>query len=202
MLIAISGPSSCGKTTLLQTLIQEQNNLTDSFLKTPFQVLNRQFARELLLKLNLNIQRDFHSLEVIKNFQEELLEYKLEVEKEFFESDDLWFTERSFLDFFVFFKLYLQQFPDQSLDLSSYKTRCIELSKRYKSIIYLEEIPKREDDSLRIIEKNHLLQQKLLFKNLFQTNSFSSLFLLKEKELSSRKEDVFCILSSLSFFKS
>ncbi len=191
MLIALSGPSSCGKTTLLQSLYPYQRDF-------PFTLLTHQYARELLELKGWSVKTHLNNPENIVLFQKELLDYKRSIEEPFFHSQELVITERSFIDLFVFYQLYTLQFPKFHFDLDNYRSTCIELSKQYTSIVYLKNTPVVEDDSIRIVDQQHLQRQQLLFSRIFQTEKFPSFFIVEDTLLSSRKKAIFSLLTLLT----
>ena len=159
MLIAISGPSSSGKGTILYDLESRG-----------YSVLHRQYARELLAELNLTVN-DIKSLSVTDklNFHQLLLTRKRTVELPFIDTKELVFTERTFIDFYVYYYLY-QQFPS-----ITFLAECLKYTYNYyHQIFFLTECPVIENDGIRITDLEIINKQKDLFMSIYSSIGLSS----------------------------
>jgi hypothetical protein len=92
MLIAISGSQGCGKTTVLNEIE-----------KRGFNVIKRKTARSVLEDFSVKtLDEIYANPELLMKWQELIYQRKVEDEKEAIESEELWFTERSFADLFSY----------------------------------------------------------------------------------------------------
>lgn len=171
MLYSIFGPTSSGKSTLIRALQQQENYC-----------IGVQYARRLAQLKNYRIDDISKDPQTCMLFHLELLELKKKIEEFAIASSEIWFTERSFIDFFVFlsyyfqtkFKVYLkrdleaQQLkpdiePYYGLLYEFYK-QCVYLDRTfYTTRFYLTEIPNKENDNFRLIHDDFIKEQKLFY---------------------------------------
>lgn len=166
MLFSICGPSSCGKGTILSSLKNDFG----------YKEIQNQFAREVMKKMNMTTKDISSSLENTIKFHETLFLYKRDVEESFVSSKEVFLTERSFIDFYIYYSLILDSFDknqESKSILDNYYMRCIEYSLRfYSSIFFVSEIPHIEDDGIRIVDINFINKQKELFDIIFSKRCF------------------------------
>lgn len=182
-LYAISGCSSSGKTTLINSL--------------HYSKINTQYARSLLKEFNWTIDDIVKSKRNIDYFHDQCLLLKQSNEQQYIlfstKYDEPVFTERSFLDIFIYYALYYKQyhnsnfintlynhFDKKSNDINSlvithpyvnneetlyyFLKKTIELDNiYYQKIFYLNSIPVIEDDHVRIVNTDFINQQHKLF---------------------------------------
>lgn len=160
MLIAISGPSSSGKGTVLYDL--------ESY---GYCVIHQQYARTLLKEYRLSVDQLYQqSQSKIVEFHWNLLHLKERLEDELKNTPYPVFVERCFLDFYVYLTIQLGE------SNSEFFTQCIEKTMEYYTkIILLTECPCIESDGVRIANLDFINKQKNLFK------SFWSIPKLQEK---------------------
>jgi predicted ATPase len=126
MLLALTGPQGCGKTTVLTTLEEKGYN-----------VVKRKTARSVLADWGMSLEEIYADRILHMKFQDALLERKLEDEKELRNSDEIWFTERSFVDTFVYSAQSLARYNDCSEWLDQYYHDCSEAQIYYDTVVYI-----------------------------------------------------------------
>lgn len=131
MLISICGAQGSGKSTLIQGLLQSPDlNITPK-------VIERKTARSILSDWGLTLQQVYEDPQLITKFQDELLERKFQDEFEAANSDELWITERTYIDLLAYTVANVGRFNQYSDWLNTYAQRCNELQSTYNLILYL-----------------------------------------------------------------
>jgi hypothetical protein len=188
MLYAISGCSSSGKSTLIGALEEH------------YYVIRKQYARDLLKDRKWTIDDVRSSEESLDSFHLAFLGIKQCYERIFSKIDDHRshanspvFTERAFLDVFVFYALYYEKYyqcsflnhlftnivcdtpgstllscqcslTETEMKLFSFFQKCLYLdSMYYTKIYYLSQTPNIEYDSIRITSVDLINNQKDVF---------------------------------------
>jgi len=183
MLVAISGPSSSGKGTLLYDLES-----------AGYQVIQLQYARRLLKAYNTSVTELYQkSLAEIKEFHSQLLEFKAECEAGFIGSHSLVLVERTFLDFYVYLTT-----QTQHVDLEFYLKCFNKTNEFYKGIVFLSQCPVVEDDGIRIVNEEKINTQKALFTTIWSDPIFTNkLLVVSETERQERTNKVINYLQGL-----
>lgn len=126
MLIGISGSQGQGKSTVCDSL-QERG----------FKVVQNKTSRSILSDwgYTLNEINSYQPLTV--KFQDEILVRHIRSNLEAAESSDLYVSERTFADIFVYSLFVLGPFNAYSSWLDDYYHKCVEAQKMYSGIVYL-----------------------------------------------------------------
>lgn len=127
MLLAVSGSQGAGKTTVL-------NELT----KAGFKVIERKTSRSILSDWGVTLAEVNNNPALTIKFQEEILKRKLEDEAEAVNSSDIWFTERTFTDLFVYALVALGKDNEYSEWLDEYYEKCKYAQESYDAVFYLQ----------------------------------------------------------------
>ncbi len=146
MLISISGSQGCGKTTLLNKLVE----------KYGFNVIERKTSRSLLSDMGYTLNEINQSDELTIEFQEKIIDRKHEDEYEAVKSSDIWFTERSYADLFTYALMNLGRNNEHNCWLEQYYNRCWTLQMNYRGIIFLNRFTDDvENDGVRAINRHY-----------------------------------------------
>lgn len=127
MLLAVSGSQGAGKTTVL-------NELT----KARFKVIERKTSRSILSDWGVTLAEVNNNHDLTIKFQEEILKRKLEDESEAVTSSDIWFTERTFTDLFVYALVALGKDNEYNEWLDGYYEKCKAAQESYDAVFYLQ----------------------------------------------------------------
>jgi predicted ATPase len=126
MLIAIGSSQGAGKTTLLNEL--KKNN---------YNIIERKTSRSILSDWGVTLSQVNNDHKLTIEFQDEIIRRKYQDEMEAIESSDLWFTERSYADLFVYSVVSLGKDNVFSVWLNSYYDQCKSLQEHYYHVCYL-----------------------------------------------------------------
>jgi len=126
MLIAISGSQGSGKTTVLNELAQHGYN-----------IIQRKSARSILNDWELTLDEVNDDHELTLKFQDEIIKRKHNDELVGIESDEIWFTERTYADLFVYALIDLGRKNAYSNWVNEYYNKCLEYSQYYTRVYYL-----------------------------------------------------------------
>lgn len=126
MLYAISGAQGCGKSTLLAAL-EDQG----------YKVVSRKTSRSILKDWGTSLDEINADKELALKFQYEILTRKAQDEYEAIHSDEVWLTERTYMDLFVYALVNLGKHNEYSTWLDSYYDKCLELQQHYDGIFYI-----------------------------------------------------------------
>lgn len=126
MLYAISGAQGCGKSTLL-TALEDQG----------YKVVSRKTSRSILKDWNMTLDEINADPELSLKFQYEILLRKAQDEHEAIHSEEVWLTERTYMDLFVYALVNLGKHNEYSTWLDSYYDKCLENQQHYDGIFYI-----------------------------------------------------------------
>ncbi len=175
MIFAINGSQSCGKTTLLKKLNEQGYN-----------VIETQSARKVLNTLNVPLSDVISKPDVTKEFQDLVLEQKYQDEKEYIESNDIFLTERTYIDLFVYSLISLGKLNKYSNWLNDYYTKCIKLNSIYSGVFFLKNSPSLiEDDGVRSINIHYSDMTDLLMEH-YSKKTFKNFIIINELDLNMR----------------
>lgn len=126
MLYAISGAQGCGKSTLL-TALEDQG----------YKVVSRKTSRSILKDWDMTLDEINADKELALKFQYEILTRKAQDEQEAIHSKEVWLTERTYMDLFVYALVNLGKHNEYSTWLDSYFDKCLENQQHYDGIFYI-----------------------------------------------------------------
>lgn len=126
MLYAISGAQGCGKSTLLAALEAQG-----------YKVVSRKTSRSILKDWGMTLDEINADKELALKFQYEILTRKAQDEYEAIHSNEVWLTERTYMDLFVYALVNLGKHNEYSTWLDSYYDKCLELQQHYDGIFYI-----------------------------------------------------------------
>ncbi len=129
MLIAVSGSQGSGKSSLINALIERND----------YKVIERKTARSVLTDWGITMNNVFNNTNSICEFQDELLRRKFNDEREARNSDDIWFTERTYIDLLAYTVANVGRFNEHSNWLDDYYTKCIHNHAHYDKVIYIHD---------------------------------------------------------------
>ena len=127
MLYSVMGPQGTGKTSLLNELKRHG-----------YPAVERKTSRSILADWNVTLSEVNNNFGLTIKFQEEIIKRKHEDEKPYIDSPDIWFTERTFIDAFVYTLINLGKDNEYSDWLDEYYERCTALLDGYKHIFFLQ----------------------------------------------------------------
>lgn len=127
MLFAVTGPGGSGKST---TIAHLHNN-------HGYKVIERKTSRSIVSDWGVTIAEINSDPELTRKFQYEILERKLADEQAAHESDEVWITERTTADLFVYATYSIGRLNEQSDFLNEYYKQCLAAMDRYVGVIYL-----------------------------------------------------------------
>lgn len=126
MLYAISGAQGCGKSTLL-TALEDQG----------YKVVSRKTSRSILKDWGMTLDEINADKELALKFQYEILSRKAQDEYEAIHSDEIWLTERTYMDLFVYALVNLGKHNEYSTWLDAYYDKCLENQRHYSGVFYI-----------------------------------------------------------------
>lgn len=126
MLYAVSGAQGCGKSTILAQLEAKG-----------YPVVSRKTSRSILAEWNMTLDEINNDPSLSMKFQREIIERKHEDELAAIRDDKIWFTERTYMDLFVYALINLGKHNEHSVWLDAYYDRCIELQQHYEGVFYV-----------------------------------------------------------------
>lgn len=127
MLVAIGGAQGTGKTTTLNAIASRG-----------YHVIERKTARSLLTDWGVSLKEVNANQELTVKFQDELLERKFQDEASVAINDEICFTERSFVDLFVYALIAVGKNNDYSDWINQYYTRCMLYNQIYSATFYIQ----------------------------------------------------------------
>jgi predicted ATPase len=128
MLVAISGSQGSGKTTVLAKL-KEQG----------FKVLDRKISRSILQDWNVTLDEVNSDYELGWKFQMEATHRKASDEMEAIKDpNQVYFTERSWADFYVFSLLNFGKYNEYAAQMQFYYLELLEMQQGYSMTYYLK----------------------------------------------------------------
>ena len=139
MLVSIAGSQGAGKSTILSSLIHDGYN-----------VITRKTSRSILQEWGVTLDMVNSDYDLTIKFQNEILIRKINDEYEAAQSDQLWFTERTFADLFTYAVITLGKDNMYSDYLEQYYIDCMRAQQQYAHIFYLKAgMFKIENDGVR-----------------------------------------------------
>lgn len=126
MIIAVSGSQGSGKTTLLNGLSQRG-----------YSVIERKTSRSILSDWGVTLSEVNNHPNLTVRFQNEILKRKIADEREAAISNDVFLTERSMADLWVYSLVALGKDNEYSSWLDDYYEQCKEAQASYAGIVYL-----------------------------------------------------------------
>ena len=126
-LYAVSGAQGCGKSTTLGELE-----------KLGFPVVSRKTSRSILAEWDTDLDTINNDPQLSMKFQREIIERKFLDEQQAIKDDNIWFTERTYMDLFVYALINLGKHNEHSVWLDAYYDRCLELQQSYAGVFYIK----------------------------------------------------------------
>jgi nicotinamide riboside kinase len=143
-IITISGSQGQGKTTVLASLAE-----------MGYSVIPHKTSRAILNEWGYTLNEVNKDLELTKKFQEEILHRHHQNSIEAYESDDVYFSERSYADIFTYTLFALGSFNEYSVWLNEYYENCKEGQKIYSKVIKLGgRLVDIDDDGIRSVNEH------------------------------------------------
>ena len=127
MLITVSGAQGCGKSTILERIEA-----------LGYPVIQRKTSRSILTDWNKTLDEINDDPNLSKAFQDEILERKIQDEMEAVQSSSIFFTERTYMDLFVYTLINLGKFNEHSAWLDSYYQKCLAAQASYAKVFYVK----------------------------------------------------------------
>lgn len=127
MLVAVSGGSGSGKSTIIELLEKEG-----------YDVIKIKTARTILKEWDMTLQQVYSDLNLTMKFQDELVERKLQDEQESAMLRGITYTERTFADLFAFTVVNIGKYEAATQWLDEYYKKCMEYQQVYISVFYLK----------------------------------------------------------------
>lgn len=128
MLIAVTGAQGSGKSTLISDLCEQYG----------YQAVERKTARSILTDWNMTLDQIYSDKPLHMQFQDAILERKYLDERKFIESDQVFLTERSYVDLFVYTSFNLSSYNECDQWLNEYYENCKNHQALYKGVVFLE----------------------------------------------------------------
>jgi predicted ATPase len=178
MLYAISGSQGSGKTTLLELLKQ-----------LGYRTVERKTSRSILQDWNVSLSEVNNNHELTIKFQDEILKRKFEDEKQYIESKEIVFTERTVVDLWVYSLIALGKDNQYSDWLNNYYAQCLAIQRLYAGVFYLTAghfAP--EADGVRGINVHYSKMVDLLMAHYIQSMTQRNLVFIETPNLDSRVE--------------
>lgn len=126
MLFCISGAQGSGKSTVLKELE-----------KLNYNVIERKTARSVLSEMDTTLPEIYANLDLHCEYQDKLLQRKMDDEREAIASNDVWFTERSYADLLGYAIQNIAKDPAYSDWLIDYDARCKAAQRNYEAVFYI-----------------------------------------------------------------
>ena len=127
MLLAVSGSQGAGKTTVLNELAN-----------AGYKVIERKTSRSILSDWGVTLAEVNNNHDLTIKFQDEILARKLEDEAFAVNSSDVWFTERTFADLWVYALVALGKDNEYNKWLNGYYEKCKSAQGLYGAVFYLQ----------------------------------------------------------------
>ena len=138
MILSLSGTQGCGKSTILSSLSNMGYN-----------VITRKTSRSVLTDWETDLDEIYNDSYMMQKFQDEVFDRKLSDEEKYINSDDIWFTDRSYVDLLVYSTIILGHNQKCSDWLDNYFQKCKQQQNKYKSIFYISPLPFISSDGIR-----------------------------------------------------
>lgn len=128
MLFAVSGSQGCGKSTTLNELSKLYG----------YKCIERKTSRSILADWGVSLSDVNNDHKLTIRFQQEILNRKLEDEAFAAASSEIWLTERTFADLFVYALVSLGKDNEYSEWIDQYYAKCTVSQSIYTNIFYLQ----------------------------------------------------------------
>jgi predicted ATPase len=138
MIFSLSGTQGCGKTTILKSLS-----------KMGFNVIKRKTSRSVLSDWNIKLSDIYSNQKLMMDFQSELISRKYSDEKDYINGDDIWFTDRSYVDLLIYSTIIIGHNNNNSVWLDLYYAQCKKYQSIYESVFYISPLPFIISDGVR-----------------------------------------------------
>ena len=143
MIVCVTGTQGQGKTHLLNQL------------KTiGYNVRYNTTARDTLSEQHITLEEVYTNPNLSISFQNEILKKQIEFDKEFNASNEIYLSERSYIDIFVYALMAVGRLNKFDTWLQTYYEKCLKAQQACGGVIYLhgrEFVP--ENDGVRSISK-------------------------------------------------
>ncbi len=126
MLVAVAGSQGSGKSTVLNAIEALGIN-----------VIRRKTSRSILEDWGVTLDQVNSDVSLSLAFQVEILNRKLADEAEAIQSNELWFTERTFADLFVYALVNIGKHNEHNDWLNQYADMCTSANAQYGHVFYL-----------------------------------------------------------------
>lgn len=126
MLVAISGSQGSGKSTILSKIKELGYN-----------TIERKTSRSILADWGITLQDVNNDPKLTTKFQDEITKRKLDDEIDAIQSNELWFTERTFIDLLTYSTISLGGNNNYDAWLDAYGSDCIKNQQTYTHVFYL-----------------------------------------------------------------
>lgn len=127
MLISVCGAQGSGKSTILSELRSLGHN-----------VIERKTSRSILDDWGVTLQQVNADRDLTLKFQDEIIKRKYEDELAAVQSNEMWFTERTYADLFTYALINLGKDNDNSDWLDNYFETCKKYQQSYSKVFYLK----------------------------------------------------------------
>jgi predicted ATPase len=145
MIVSLCGAQNSGKTTLLNDM------------KTlGFNAIEKNHARDALTQWNTTLEEVYTDPNKTVLFQEHILREKIECERDFVDSEDLYLVDRSYIDLYVYALINLGRLNSFNGFINEYRVNCLEASKNHYATFYI--FPHNnpiEKDGVRGVNKHY-----------------------------------------------
>lgn len=125
MLISVSGSQGSGKSTTLNAL------------PTQYKQITRKTSRSILSDWGVTLSEVNNDRDLTIKFQDEILARKISDEHEAVMSTDVFLTERTYTDLFVYALVAIGKDNEYSDWLDDYYTRCVDAQTTYDEVFFL-----------------------------------------------------------------
>ncbi len=125
--MTISGAQGCGKSTILEQIEQ-----------LGYPVIQRKTSRSILTEWNVTLDEINDDPILSMKFQDEILLRKQQDEAAAVRSAELWFTERTYMDLFVYTLINLGKFNEYSDWINEYYQKCVAAQSAYTKVFYVK----------------------------------------------------------------
>lgn len=126
MLVSICGSQGSGKSTLLQAIED-----------AGYPVVQRKTSRSILSEWNVTLDQINSDPELCIKFQETITARKYNDESEAINSKEIWFTERTHTDLFVYALMNLGKYDQHSNWINRYYNLCTHMNEHYHQVFYI-----------------------------------------------------------------
>lgn len=177
MLIAISGSQGSGKSTILKALEE-----------LGYKTIKRKSSRSILDEWGVTLSQVNNDRELTVKFQDVILKRKFDDEKIAFEDqDNVWFTERSFADFFTYALVAIGKDNEYNEWMDDYYDRSKAAQQIYDYVFYLQGgLFEVEHDGVRGINQHYSTMVDMTMKHYTEDMNCCGLSFMEEKSVEDR----------------